>query len=101
MEMKEKNFEDALQRLEKIVEELEKGDLSLTESLKLFEEGVSLSRFLREELDKAERKIEILLKKEGEIKKEPFKIKGEENEKPGYSKHILSNSRHARYQGRD
>jgi len=81
MEMKEKNFEDALQRLEKIVEELEKGDLSLTESLKLFEEGVSLSRFLREELDKAERKIEILLKKEGEIKKEPFKIKGEENNK--------------------
>ena len=79
--MKEKNFEDALQRLEKIVEELEKGDLSLTESLKLFEEGVSLSRFLREELDKAERKIEILLKKEGEIKKEPFKIKGEENNK--------------------
>ncbi len=81
MEMKEKNFEDALQRLEKIVEELEKGDLSLTESLKLFEEGVSLSRFLREELDKAERKIEILLKKEGEIKREPFKIKGEENNK--------------------
>jgi len=79
--MKEKNFEDALQRLEKIVEELEKGDLSLTESLKLFEEGVSLSRFLREELDKAERKIEILLKKEGEIKREPFKIKGEENNK--------------------
>lgn len=73
--MKEKNFEEALQRLEKIVEELEKGNLSLTESLKLFEEGVSLSRFLREELDKAERKIEILMKKDGEIKKEPFQIK--------------------------
>ncbi|MCP2520650.1 exodeoxyribonuclease VII small subunit [Candidatus Aminicenantes bacterium AC-708-M15] len=77
--MKEKNFEEALQRLEKIVEELEKGDLSLTESLKLFEEGISLSRFLREELDKAEKKIEILMKKEGEIKKEPFQIKKGEN----------------------
>jgi exodeoxyribonuclease VII small subunit len=80
--MKEKKFEEALQRLEKIVEELESGNLSLTESLKLFEEGVSLSRFLREELDKAERKIEILLKKEeGGFKKEPFQIKGEENNK--------------------
>ena len=80
--MKEKNFEEALERLEKIVEELEKGELSLNESLKLFEEGISLSRYLREELDKAEKKIEILLKKEGgEIEKEPFQFKEENNSK--------------------
>jgi exodeoxyribonuclease VII small subunit len=78
--MKEKNFEEALERLEKIVEDLEKGELSLNESLKLFEEGISLSRYLREELDKAEKKIEILLKKEGgEIEKEPFQFEEENN----------------------
>ena len=69
------SFEKALEDLEKIVEKLEKGGLSLSESLALFEKGVKLARFLREELEKAEKKVEILLKDEkGEIKKKPFEL---------------------------
>ncbi len=69
------NFEKALKELEQIVEKLEKGGLSLNESLSLFEKGVKLARFLREELSKAEKKVEILLKDEkGEIRAEPFDI---------------------------
>jgi exodeoxyribonuclease VII small subunit len=69
------SFEKALEDLEKIVEKLEKGGLSLSESLDLFEKGVKLARFLREELEKAEKKVEILLKDEkGEIKKKPFEL---------------------------
>ncbi|MFQ6082495.1 MAG: exodeoxyribonuclease VII small subunit [Candidatus Aminicenantia bacterium] len=76
--MKDKTFEEALLELEKIVEKLEAGDLPLTESLKLFEEGVALSRFLREELDKTEKRVEILLKGEGkELRKEPFELEKE------------------------
>jgi len=73
--MKELNFEKALEELEKIVAKLEEGGLPLNESLSLFERGVKLARFLREELEKAEKKVEILLKDEkGEMKKEPFQI---------------------------
>jgi len=69
------SFEKALISLEQIVEKLEKGGLSLSESLSLFEKGVKLARFLREELSKAEKKVEILLKDEkGEIRAEPFGI---------------------------
>lgn len=57
-------FEKALADLEQIVAKLEKGGLSLNESLALFEKGVKMSRFLKAELDKAERKVEILLKDE-------------------------------------
>jgi len=57
-------FEKALAELEQIVGKLEKGGISLNESLALFEKGVKLARFLRGELDKAERKVEILLKDE-------------------------------------
>ena len=68
------SFEKALADLEKIVEKLEKGDLPLNESLALFEKGVKLARYLREELEKAEKKIEILLKDEkGEVREKPFK----------------------------
>ncbi len=69
------SFEKALADLEQIVEKLEKGGLSLNESLALFEKGVNLARFLREELGKAEKKVEILLKEEkGETKKEAFDL---------------------------
>jgi exodeoxyribonuclease VII small subunit len=69
------SFEKALADLEQIVDKLEKGGLSLNESLALFEKGVKLARFLREELGKAEKKVEILLKDEkGEIKKEAFDL---------------------------
>jgi len=73
------SFEKALEELEKIVEKLEKGGLSLGESLALFEKGVKLARFLREELEKAEKKVELLLKDEkGEVKSEPFELEKEE-----------------------
>lgn len=81
------SFEKALEDLEKIVDQLEKGGLSLSESLSLFEKGVKLARFLREELEKAEKKVSILLKDEkGEVREEPFELKAEEGsaeEEPG------------------
>ena len=55
-------FEECLQRLEKIVQELEKGDVPLETSLTLFEEGMNLSSACRKELEQAEGKVEILLK---------------------------------------
>jgi len=71
--MAEKKFETALDRLEKIVKELESGDLPLEQSLKLFEEGIKLSRICNKRLEDAERKVEILMKdKGGNIKAEPF-----------------------------
>lgn len=59
---KAKTFESSLGELEKIVRKLEDGELSLEESLKLFEDGVKLSRECQERLDQAERRIEVLLK---------------------------------------
>ncbi len=64
MSEKKKTFEASLQELEKIVRRLEDGDLPLEESLKLFEDGVRLSRECQERLDQAERRIEILLQDE-------------------------------------
>jgi len=54
-------FEDAMARLETIVTELEKGDLPLDESLRIFEEGIKLSKNCLKMLDEAERKVEILI----------------------------------------
>lgn len=65
-------FEECLQRLEKIVQELEKGDVPLETSLTLFEEGMHLSSSCRKELEQAEGKVEILLKKNGKLQAEPF-----------------------------
>src|SRR5918997_2304343 len=61
-EVKAKTFEAQLAALEKVVRELERGDLPLEESLKLFEEGVRLSRDCQERLNQAERRIEVLLR---------------------------------------
>ena len=65
-------FEDCLQRLEKIVDELEKGELPLEKALGLFEEGIALSSSCRKELEAAEGKVEILLKQNGKLQPEPF-----------------------------
>ena len=65
-------FEDCLQRLEVIVNELEKGDVSLDKALQLFDEGVTLSNSCRKELEEAEGKVEILLKRNGKLQPEPF-----------------------------
>lgn len=60
--MTEKKFEQAMQRLEAIVENLEKGELSLEESLKAFEEGMNLAQFCSKKLEEAEQKVAILVK---------------------------------------
>ena len=66
-------FEDSLKKLEGIVAQLEEGDLALEESLKLFEEGVSLSAACKQELDAAEGKVQMLVKqRDGSQKLEPF-----------------------------
>lgn len=71
--MAEIRFEDALKRLEEIVNTLEKGELSLEKSLKIFEEGVKLSRVCNKMLDKAEKKVEMLMQnKNGELEARPF-----------------------------
>lgn len=71
--MAKETFEKNMDRLEEIVARMEKEEVSLEDSMKLFEEGVKLARTCSERLDKAEKKIEILVKeKDGEIKTEPF-----------------------------
>ena len=76
---KDVKFEDALSNLESIVEKLERGELSLEESLAAFEEGIRLSRICSKQLDAAEKKIEILIKGEdGELKTENFGIESPE-----------------------
>jgi len=67
------SFEEQLKKLEAIVDQLEKGDLTLEDSLKLFEEGVSLSAACKKELDEAEGRVQILIKqRDGSLKTEPF-----------------------------
>jgi exodeoxyribonuclease VII small subunit len=73
-------FEDCLQRLEQIVEQLERGDIPLEQSLKLFEEGITLSNACRKELEQAEGKVEILLKQNGKLQAEPFESSAERSE---------------------
>jgi exodeoxyribonuclease VII small subunit len=66
-------FESSLKELERIVEELEAGDLPLERSLELFEQGVKLSRECQKRLDEAERKVEILLRgSDGSYTPAPF-----------------------------
>ncbi len=54
-------FEDSIKELEKIVERLEKGDIGLDESLELFEKGIKLSKVCNDMLDKAEKKVSVLI----------------------------------------
>jgi exodeoxyribonuclease VII small subunit len=72
------DFERSLARLEEVVRRLESPQLSLDEAMKLFEEGVALSRECQKQLEEAEGKVEILLKKaDGELVAEPFEPEGE------------------------
>jgi exodeoxyribonuclease VII small subunit len=70
----ELTFEDALNKLEELVRTLEQGELTLNKSLTIFEEGMKLAKFCNKKLEQAEQKIEILLKKNGELKAEKFEI---------------------------
>ena len=65
-------FEECLQRLEKIVQELEKGGVPVEKSLAFFEEGMQLSSTCRKEWEQAEGKVGIRLKKNGKLQAEPF-----------------------------
>ena len=70
-------FEECLQRLEEVVNQLERGDVPLEQALKLFEEGVQLSNSCRKEHEEAEGKVEILLRQNGKLQAEPFEISAE------------------------
>jgi exodeoxyribonuclease VII small subunit len=75
---KKPDFERSLARLEEVVRKLESPQLSLDEAMKLFEEGVGLSRECQKQLEEAEGRVEILLKKtDGKIAAEPFEAEGE------------------------
>lgn len=82
--MSEMKFEEALKRLEKIVDELEDGNISLDEALEKYEEGIRLSKQCAKKLEVAKKKVEILLKSEdGSAELKPFDEKmAEEEVKP-------------------
>lgn len=74
-------FEKSLTRLEEIVKRLESTDLSLDEAMKLFEEGVKLSRDCQKQLEEAEGRVEILLRKaDGKIQAEPFETNEDDSQ---------------------
>jgi exodeoxyribonuclease VII small subunit len=81
--MAEIKFEDALKKLEKIVEDLENGSLSLDGALEKYNEGIELSRLCTKKLDAAKKKVEILLKSaDGSVELKPFdESTAEEEEK--------------------
>ena len=67
------NFEQSLKKLETIVAQMERGDVSLEDSVKLFEEGSKLADQCKQQLAEAEGKVEILIKqRNGAMKREPF-----------------------------
>ena len=72
--MEEISFEENMEKLEKIVADLEKGDLDLDESVKKFEQGINISKKCDEILKNAEKKITILLNEDNNIKEENFDV---------------------------
>ena len=80
--MANQTFEKAMNKLEKIVQELESTDLPLEKAIKKFEEGVQLSRFCSEKLDETEKRITILLKDQNDhVFDKPFISKTESDDK--------------------
>ncbi len=79
--MPAKKFEDAMQRLEQIVQSLESGELSLEDSIKAFEEGMRLAKFCSEKLEEAEKKATMLIKEsDGKYVQTPFQVNQKEAE---------------------
>jgi exodeoxyribonuclease VII small subunit len=76
------SFEASIQRLTQIVERLERGELTLEDSLQLFEEGVKLSRLSQERLDRAQKRVEKLLRvdDQGRAETEPFETSTDDDE---------------------
>lgn len=66
------NFESALSELEKLVQGMESGELSLEDSLKAFEKGMQLSRDCQQSLAEAEQKVQLLMEKDGELVSQPL-----------------------------
>ncbi len=83
--MPEIKFEDALKKLEEIVSDLEKGELSLDESLAKYEEGIRLSKICSRQLEAAKSKVELLMKSGGKFELSPFEEAAEEEK--GRAKH--------------
>ncbi|MBI5756745.1 MAG: exodeoxyribonuclease VII small subunit [Nitrospirae bacterium] len=77
---KEVKFEKAMERLEEIVQSLEKGDLQLEDSLKLFEEGIKLSQVCMAKLDEAEKRVDILIKDKDKTVLKPFLSESADND---------------------
>jgi exodeoxyribonuclease VII small subunit len=67
------SFEACLDELEKVVKELEAGDLPLEKSIELFERGMGLSESCRKQLEAAETRVDMLVRKEGKMTAEPFR----------------------------
>ena len=67
------SFESCFDELEKVVKELEAGDLPLERSLELFEKGLALSETCRKQLENAATRVEMLIRKEGKLQAEPFR----------------------------
>ena len=67
------SFEAGLQELETIVKEMESGELSLERALELFERGMKLSDACRKQLEEAETRVEVLMKRAGEVQPQPFR----------------------------
>ena len=70
--MEEVNFEEAMKKLEALAQELEKGDLDLDQSVQKFEEGMALAKKCNDILEKAEKRITILIQEEEGLKEENF-----------------------------
>jgi exodeoxyribonuclease VII small subunit len=70
-----RKFDEAMERLEEIVEGLERGDLSLEDSLKIFEEGMKLVNYCSKKLEEAEQKVTLLVKEgDGKYTQQPFEL---------------------------
>ena len=69
---KYKDYESALERLEEITAQLESGELSLEESIDLYTEGMEISKFCDTKLKEAEKKIKIIIEKDGKMNEEEF-----------------------------
>ncbi len=67
------SFEEAIERLEAVVERLESYELPLEESIRLFEEGMHLARLCGQRLERVEQQVEILMKENGDWVKKPFR----------------------------
>ncbi len=76
--MENSNFEEALVKLEEIVDRLENEELSLDDSLKMFEEGIKLYRLCNKKLEEAEKKISLIIEENGELEQVPFECEDEE-----------------------